>query len=375
MRVDHLPCGAFANTSEETAFRAIDKYLRLLPVEGQALVLTNLAHAVGRGGQPDEIDMIIIATGGAVVIEVKHWDRARLKANAWEVEDQADLITLKAKRVAGRLRQAQPKLDFVPAKILLTKEVKSLKQAGQLPEVRGVRLHGMGDLDALLEQAIRPSDGPTDVERLARNLSPRGMAVASGELKRIGRIGELRLLLPKEERFRRVYAARDTTSGDRVTLQLYDLSASRAANAEQLARREFDAVQRLQKSPFLPILIDSFQPCPGHPGEMFFFTLADSAASSMVDLAANSAWTITQRLAFAAAALRALAELHAPTAPDMQAVVHRALTPESVRIRADGRPLFAGWRWARLPEAKTITGPQGPEAQDEYQLPRCRKTA
>ena len=144
VRVDHLPCGAFANASEEAAFRAVVKYLRALPHEGRAFVLTNLAHGVGRGGQPDEIDMIVIALGGEVVIEVKHWDRARLKANVWEVEDQADLITLKAKRVASRLRQAQPKLEFVSAKMLLTKEAKSLRQSGQLPEVRGVRLHGLG---------------------------------------------------------------------------------------------------------------------------------------------------------------------------------------------------------------------------------------
>ena len=317
--------------------------------------------------------MIVIAPGGAVVIEIKHWDRARLKANAWEVEDQADLITLKAKRVAGRLRQAQPDLNFVSAKMLLTKEAKSLRQGGQLPEVRGVRLHGLADLDALLDQAVGPSNVPYDVERLARTLSARGVAVASGNLKRIGRIGELTLLSPPEERFRRVYSGRDTTSGDRVTLHLYDLSASSLSNSEQLARREFEAVQRLQKSPFLPILIDSFQPCPGYPGELFFFTLAESAAASMSAMVADPTWTMPEKLAFAISALRALAELHAPSAPDAQAVVHRALTPESVRIRADGRPLFAGWRWARLPEAKTITGAQGPEAQDDYAAPEVKK--
>lgn len=373
MRVDHLPCGAFVNASEEAAFRAVDKYLRASPVEGRAVVLTNFAHGVGRGGQPDEIDMIVIAPGGAVVIEVKHWDRQRLKANAWEVEDQADLITAKAKRIAGRLRQAQPKLDFVPAKILLTKEGKSLRQSGQLPEVRGIRLHGLADLDALLDQTVTPSSIPTDVERLARALAPRGVAAASGELKRIGRIGELRLLSAPDERFRRVYAGRDTTSGDRVTLHVYDLSASNAANAEQLARREFETVQRLQKSPFLPILIDSFQPCPGYPGELFFFTLAESAAASMFEMEADPTWTMPAKLAFATAAFRALAELHAPSGPDSQAVVHRALTPESIRIRADGRPLFAGWRWARLPEARTITGVQGPEAQDAYAAPEVQK--
>ena len=93
----------------------------------------------------------------------------------------------------------------------------------------------------------------------------------------------------------------------------------------------------------------------------------------MIDMAADPAWEMPAKLAFAAAALRALAELHAPSAPDSQAVIHRALTPESVRVRADGRPLFAGWRWARLPEAKTITGAHGPEAQDDYAAPEVQK--
>ena len=279
MRVDHLPCGAFANASEETAFRAVEKYLRSLPIEGRALVLTNLVDGVGRGGRPDEIDMIVIAPGGAVVIEVKHWERSRLKTNAWEVEDQADLITLKAKRVAGRLRQVQPRLGFVPAKMLLTKEAKSLRQSGHLLDVRGVRLHGLTDLDVLLDQVIGPGNFSADVERLARALTPRAMAAATGDIKRIGRISELKRLSAPEERFRRVYAGRDTTSGDRVTLHLYDLSASSAANAEQLARREFEAVRRFQKSPALPSLVDSFQALPDFSGEVFFFSTVDSAAA------------------------------------------------------------------------------------------------
>jgi hypothetical protein len=90
------------------------------------------------------------------------------------------------------------------------------------------------------------------------------------------------------------------------------------------------------EAPFCQSLIDSFQPCPGYSGELFFFTLAESAAASMIDMAADLAWEMPAKLAFAAAAIRALAELHVPSAPDSQAVIHRALTPESVRVRADG---------------------------------------
>ena len=72
-------------------------------------------------------------------------------------------------------------------------------------------------LTPLLQQAPDLSRVSVDVERLARALTPRVMAAASGQLKRIGRIGELKLLSAPEERFRRVYAGRDTTSGDRVS--------------------------------------------------------------------------------------------------------------------------------------------------------------
>jgi serine/threonine protein kinase len=373
VQVEHISCGAFVNSSEEAALKAVARYLRAHPADGHAYLLTNLANGVGRGGQPDEIDMVVIAPGGVAVVEVKHWDRARLKSSEWDVEDQADLITLKAKRVAGKLRQVYPQLEFVAAKMLLTKETKSLRQNGRLPEVRGVRLHSLGDIDSLLEQIIAPSGNADEGLRLAQTLSPRGLAAATGELRRIGRIGELKRLSQPSDKFRRVYSGRDTLSGDRVTLYLYDLSAVSVSNVEQLARREFDAVQRLQKSPVLPILVDSFQPVPGYPGELFFFTLAESAAETLAEASKDKSWPYESRVAFAIGALSALAQLHVPSGPDGHSVIHRALSPESVRIRADGRPLFAGWRWARLPEAKTITGSLGTDDLDEYAAPEVRK--
>src|SRR6266700_7910893 len=107
MRVEHIMCGAFANESEKVAFRAVERCLKAFPGDALAYILTNLVHGVGSGRQPDEIDIVVIAPGGVVVIEVKHWDRGWLKANAWEAESQADLITLKAKRVAAQLRRVK----------------------------------------------------------------------------------------------------------------------------------------------------------------------------------------------------------------------------------------------------------------------------
>jgi serine/threonine protein kinase len=56
-------------------------------------------------------------------------------------------------------------------------------------------------------------------------------------------------------------------------------------------------------------------------------------------------------------------------AADGETVIHRNLTPDTVRVRADGAPLFAGWRWARLPFAETITPGPIHEVYDEFTAP------
>jgi serine/threonine protein kinase len=182
----------------------------------------------------------------------------------------------------------------------------------------------------------------------------------------------LKLLSPSPDGFQRVFSGRDSSNGDRVTLYLYDLSASNASNAEQLARREFEAVQRLQKSPVLPSLVESFHPVPGYQGELFFFTLAESSAQSVAEAAADPEWSTAARLSFAISAMRALAELQTPSEPEGQTVVHRALIPDNVRVRADGQPLFAGWRWARLPRALSIAE-HAPGVDSAYAAPEVRK--
>ena len=71
MKVEQIRCGAFANVSEQTAtFTAIERYLKLAPPgEGHAYILTNLVHGIGPSKHPDEIDLVVIAPGGIVVID------------------------------------------------------------------------------------------------------------------------------------------------------------------------------------------------------------------------------------------------------------------------------------------------------------------
>ena len=41
-------------------------------------------------------------------------------------------------------------------------------------------------------------------------------------------------------------------------------------------------------------------------------------------------------------------------------------------MRSDGRPLFGGWRWARLPKAETISGGKTELADDPYSAPEVQ---
>jgi hypothetical protein len=105
---------------------------------------------------------------------------------------------------------------------------------------------------------------------------------------------------------------------------------------------------------------------------MYFFTLAESGAVKLSELANDPAWTVNDRLSFAARALRAVEELHAPAGANGETVIHRNLTPDTIRVRADGAPLFAGWRWARLPFAQTIAPGPMHEVYDEFTAPEVR---
>jgi hypothetical protein len=171
-----------------------------------------------------------------------------------------------------------------------------------------------------------------------------------------------------------VHSGRDPSNGDRVVIHSYDLSAASAgtANPENLARREFEVVRNLQKSPYLPSLVDSWQPIPNYAGEIFFFSLAESGATKLSVLASDPTWGDEHRFAFASRAMRALAELQEPTLDGGTPVLHRDLNPDTIRVRSDGAPLFAGWRWARLPSAETIASARPPEAHDPFAAPEIR---
>ena len=355
MRVDHLPFSPFVNASEERAYQHLSRQLMAEAGDARFVILTNVAHSVTSGGQADEIDIVLIGRSGVHVVEVKHWDRAYVRSNRDVVAAEADKIALKVRKVAAKLRRRYPDLGYLEPKMLLTKEQKTLQRDTDEP-IRGVRLYALTDWRKLVDLDDLSRLPEARIDQLCAEIAPRSRAVLSGELRRLGQIADLALLSPRADRFHRTYRGRNTVNQDQVVVHLYDLSASEHENPGHLARREFDVVQRMQKSPWLSRLVDSFQPAPNYPGELFFFSLADSSAPTLRARARDTTWTLEDRLEFARRCLVALDELHSP-ASEEEGVIHRTITPDAILVRPDGRPLFFHWEWARIPEAQTIAPP------------------
>jgi len=371
MRVNHLPCAPFVNVSEETAFTHLQRNLLGELGQERFVILTNVAHAVSGGGQANEIDMVVVGPTGVHVIEVKHWDRGFVRSNRWAVEEEADRAAQKARRIATKVRRKWPKVGFVAAKMLLTKEQKSLRPDTEEP-IRGVRLYSLSDWRSLVSLDALGALPESSIDQLCEEIVPRSGAVLTGDLRRLGHIADMALLSAPEDRFHRIYRGRSTINQDRLVVHVYDLSASNHPNPEHLAQTEFRVVQRLQKSPWLPRLVDSFQDVPNYPGELFFFSVADSGAPTIRARASDPDWPLGKKFTFAKNCLIALSELHSPPGQDDPAVVHRTITPDAILVRATDQPLFFSWDWAKLPERITIAGPGAAQPPEAFTAPEVR---
>jgi hypothetical protein len=206
------------------------------------VLLTNLSHAQHTGRRADEIDIVAIGPPGVCAMEVKHWDAGYLKRNATTADDEADRIDRKAKRIAGALR---PRLDpgFVSGKLLLTKGAVRFGDQRR-PRPRGVEVFGLPEWKTLLDV-----DGPVrlsadQIELAAQLLEPRTKVALRGDLRAFAGLINLERLSDRADAFHRIYRGQHPTRRDRVILHLYDLSASDADNALELARRELDTIQR-----------------------------------------------------------------------------------------------------------------------------------
>jgi len=366
----HVPCGVPVNASEALAIEKVKSRLQGIP--GPWLLLSNISHSSHSTRLSDEIDQVIIGPPGVFVVEVKHWDTAWMKQNAMIVDNEAERINDKAKRVVGKLKAAFDP-GFVAPRFLLTRGGTGI-QAGQRVHKRGVPVFGLNECRDLVDAEGATRLSPAQIERAALLLEPAARAALTGDLRSFAGLINLERMPTPDAPFHRAYRGQHPTRRDKVVLHLYDLSATDEKDAENRARREYEVMQCWQKSPYLPSLLDSFQEAEHYPGELYWFSLVDPAAPTLAERVRDESWSLDDRLRYAREALRALAEFHEPREQGLQRIVHRHITPQTVRVRHNGCPLFTDFSLARLDQASTISLAPTDFGQDSpYVAPEVRQ--
>ncbi len=350
----HIPCGPTANESERTAFDKLKNKLQGYANQGRWIFLTNIPFTFHAQGYSDEIDLIVVSPVGVTVVEVKHWDNAFLKEKSSIAEDEAEKLNAKVKRVAGKLRKSFD-VGFIEGRFLLTKIETKLHSESAPRKVRGITCYSLADWKEILDADKAHHLSDQTVDAICNQLEPKIKVALTGDIRTFAGLTNLELMSRKEDRFHRVYKGKHLTQQDRVILHLFDLSGTSEKNAEERARREYDTIQKLQKSPFLPRILDSFQYAPEYPGELCFYSLIDPMVPSLTEKAKDSNWPIEQRIIASAACARALYSLHHPEDLLDPPIVHRNLTSRNIRIRFDNRPIFTGLHVAKLPDCITVS--------------------
>lgn len=352
MKVTLFSCGPAANDSEINAFRQMEGRLRSVAGDDAWILLTNLAFSVTHQLQSDEIDIVAIGPPGVQVVEVKHWTGQWVDAHPDFVAQEAERVTNKARKIGTTLRKVISNLPRVNGAILLTQEPSKVKRLiGR--DVRGVAFYSLNEWKGALGFDSPGALTSQQVNMLGRVLEPKSAVAIDGSLRRLAGYVNLELQTPKEDRFHRVYKGSHSARQDHVVLHLYDLTAGDERNNEARARREYDALHRLQLHPWVPRILDSYQDAPGYAGEMFFFTLVDPAAPSIEERALDTSWESAARLAFARNTVRALKELHEAGAGH-EAMVHRNLTPKTILVKHDNSPILTGFERTRIPSDTSV---------------------
>lgn len=369
MSVRHIPCGAPVNESERKAIDLLKS--KLQSHADNWVMLSNLHHHSNATRLSDEIDLILIGSRGVLVVEIKHWDLAYIKSNTVTADAEAERINDKAKRIAGKFRKAGKDAGFVSATMLLTGGGTGVS-GGQRQLIRRVPVFGLTEWKELVEIPGAAIFTPQQVEEAARLIEPTVKPALTGQLRQFGGLINLERVSPPAEAFHRVYRGQHPSRRDKAVLHLFDLSASAEKQPKDLARREFDVIQQWQKSPFVPSLLDSFQEAEEYPGELFYFSLVDSDASTLFKRSEDEGWSRDDRIRYAQDALRALHAFHFPDDPQLPALVHRRITPETMRVRHNGKPLFTGFNYSRIADAQTISPGGAQSALDEWAAPEVR---
>ncbi len=374
MKVDVVQCGPAVNESERKAINQIKTRLIGASGDDQWWLLTNLAFSATHRLQSDEIDIVAIGPAGVQVIEVKHWTAAWVNRNPGIVEQEADKLTNKARKIGTTLRRLCSNLPRVDGAFLVTETAAKVKALERREPVRGVPFYtfktwrgavGLGSGNRI------PVLSPKQRRALAAQLKPEYAIGPDGVMKRLAGYTRLQLLTPPGERFHRIYKATHATRQDRAVLHLYDLSANEGSKAEEKAAREWKILHRLQQYGWAPRIVDSFQDVPGYTDEIKFFTVADPAAPNIRERTTDISWDTSARLNFARRTVRALRELH-ESGVGGAPVLHRNLSLRTILVKHDNSPILTGFEYARVPKETTVASAESGEEWDPETPPEIR---
>lgn len=354
-KVEHIPCGPYANESEKKACEGLRAKLQRLSGKATWIFLTNIPFSFSPNCCSDEIDLIVLGPPGIAVIEIKHWDRLYLKKSPEIVEKESEKLNSKVKKLAARLR-SRFDIGFLTGRILLTKESSSLKDKSGQVNFRGLSLYSLSDWEDLLSVYGNAQLDGRQVIDICKFIEPRTRINLTGDIRAFGDLVNLERMSPQNDRFHRIYRGIHVSRRERVILHLYDLSASQNKKALEIAKREYETLQKFQKSRYLPLLLDAFRDASEYPGELYYYSIVEHLVPSLRDLASDKSWTYEQRLEAGAKIAKALQELHSPSDIGESGLVHRNLNYDNIKYRLDkSDPIFTELQWARLQSYESIS--------------------
>ncbi len=330
---------------------------------GNWVVVTNFSISPDISNRlPLEIDMLLLGDKGVHVIEIKHWDSIYLsdKGNIETIRNEAIKLQKKAKIVAGKIRKVRCGKDvgFIAGKFLLTK---GQKENFNGKKIEGIELFGVSEWKDMLELNNSISLTVDEIRCLCDNLIPGSNIVLSSKIRNFQNFINLELISSKEDKFRRVFKGLRTPGREKVILALYDLTAINDKGAFSCAEREFKVFHKLQKSDYIPRNMDGFQEAKNYPGELYFFSYIDHESPSLAIRAKDTSWSIEERIYTAHYCFKALKDFHEN---QDEPVLHRNLTPETIKVRANNKPLFTQFQCAKITDNTTISGLIAPEYKD-----------
>lgn len=370
MKVKLIQCGPYANDSERRATEFLKEKLESLSGDGLWVLFSNIEFGTTPSSRPDEIDLLVVGPSGVHVLETKHWDNKYVenKANALTVDDQSEILNKKARRIAGKVKRLWASANFIQGKFLLTKG-ENISYASTLSPIKGAGFYALRDWKELLDVSAKQLLTAKQTDELASSIMPSARVTLTGDIRHFGNYSNLELSSPRDDRVHRVYRGQNARTQDKVVLHIYDYSASDSNNPDLIARREFETIQRLQKSPWLPKLMESFQEAPEYPGELYFFSLVDPGAPTVLMRKVDRNWKTDDKIAFVARCFSALSDLHEPADPDNPAIIHRNLNQSTIHVRTNGNPLFTGLRLSRIAEMTSLPVQPAPQQHDSCTAP------